>query len=125
MYGYTTLAATLNLLVTATGFRMTEVDLRKALSAVARRMLGGSKHDAALRVTLPERVREAGFPFAPPAVETIPYVELVGRMYRLVRDATSHPCAAPVQVPCGTICVHRSLFEQLSGLNQVLPDQRR
>lgn len=115
LYGYPRLADTLNLMVTVTGFRMSPVDLRKALSAVARRTLGKT-HEAALRVTLPERVRELGFPSNPPAITTIPYVDLAGRLYRLVRDADVAPGKGAFDIPHGTVNVARSVFQQLSGL---------
>lgn len=112
---YQRLADALNLEASTTGFKMTNSDLRKALSAVSRRFYG-EQHHAALRTMLPLRVREEGFPRDPPALTSIPGIELPGRLYKLLSRVKVLHEGGKGSVPRGILRIHQSSFDHLSRM---------
>jgi hypothetical protein len=92
-YSFEKLARSLNLAAPTTSFRLSEVDLRKALGLLTDRFLP-TEHAHAERVRLPAYAREREFPFNPPAIKGIQEKDMPKRLYSACIDARTEKYGA-------------------------------
>ncbi len=112
-YSFIRLADALNLAEGTTGFRLTQNDLRRALSTLAYRLLGPD-HEQVVRGRLPDYVRTRGFPSVPPAITGIPHGEIVSRLYHVVQEVEISCQNDLNQLPRGVVRLPDSRFRRYS-----------